>query len=130
MNGKMIGLQRSCDTLACSEEKYPVQDENTQEYWQGEFSQYENRELAAMRQRVEDINNEHLKTSVLLNNGVQVARDEHIYLEHAIKKLQMNLDQAGARAHQAENDASIAEVELAKERSKAVASIGVARYFN
>ena len=37
----------------------------------------------------------------------------------------MNLDQAVARAHQAENDASIAEVELAKERSKAPAPVGL-----
>ena len=78
MNGHMVGLQRSCDTLARSEEKYQVQDENTQEYGQGRFSQYDNRELAAMRQRADDINNEHLKTSVLLKNDVQVARDEHV----------------------------------------------------
>lgn len=81
MNGKMVGLQRACDTLARSEETYQAQDEKTQEYWQGRIRQYENRELAAMRQRAEDINNEHLKTGDLLKNGVQVARDEHHYLE-------------------------------------------------
>ena len=80
MNGNMIGLQRSCDTLARSEEKYQAQDETTQEYWQGRFSQYEKRELAAMRQRAEDINNEHLNTGVLLKNGVHIARYEHVYL--------------------------------------------------
>ena len=40
------------------------------------------------------------------------------------KSWQMNLDQAVARAHQAENDASLAEVELAKERRKAHAPVG------
>ena len=39
--------------------------------------------------------------------------------------MQMNLEQAVARAHQAENDAANAEVELAKERSKALAPMGL-----
>lgn len=37
----------------------------------------------------------------------------------------MNIDQAVARAHQADHDASIVEIELAKERSKAPASTGL-----
>lgn len=125
MNGKMIGLQRSCDTLARSEDKCQAQDEITQEYWQGKCSQYENREQAAMRQRADEIKHEHRKSIVLLKNDVHIARDEHIYLEQEIKNMQMHIGQAVARAHPAENDASVAEVELAKERSKALASMGL-----
>lgn len=48
-----------------------------------------------------------------------------IISKHDIKNLQMHLDQAVARAHQVEKDASIAEVELAKEQSTAPASKGL-----
>lgn len=113
MNGIMNKLQRTCDSLAHSEVKYQTQEEKAHDHWERKCSELEAREQSAMRQRIEELNNEHKKTNVNLKNDAQVARDECALLTKAYRNLQENLDMMVARTYEAENAAQAAEIELA-----------------